>query len=59
MPPRFRAIQMLKFQRLIGPDTPFRLELVYQPASATLTFKISTALGTHASGRLLFGGADD
>ncbi|HSQ14154.1 MAG TPA: AMP-binding protein [Candidatus Deferrimicrobium sp.] len=59
LPPRFRAIQMLKFQRLIGPDTPFRLELVYQPASATLTFKISTALGTHASGRLLFGGADD
>lgn len=59
LPPQFRAIQMLKFQRLIEPDTPFRLELVYQPASATLSFKIRTALGTHASGRLLFGGADD
>lgn len=58
LPPQFRAIQMLKFQRLILPDTPFRLELVYQPASATLSFKISTALGTHASGRLLFGAAD-
>ena len=59
LPPQFRAIQMLKFQRLIEPDTPFRLELVYRPASATLSFKISTALGIHASGRLLFGGADD
>ncbi len=59
LPPQFRAIQMLKFQRLITPDAPFRLDLVYQPASATLSFKISTALGTHASGRLLFGGADD
>jgi 3-hydroxymyristoyl/3-hydroxydecanoyl-(acyl carrier protein) dehydratase len=59
LPPQFRAIQMLKFQRLIMPDSPFRLELVYQPASATLSFKISTALGTHASGRLLFGATDD
>jgi 3-hydroxymyristoyl/3-hydroxydecanoyl-(acyl carrier protein) dehydratase len=59
LPPLFRAIQMLKFQRLIVPDTPFRLELVYQSVSATLSFKISTALGTHASGRLLFGAADD
>jgi 3-hydroxymyristoyl/3-hydroxydecanoyl-(acyl carrier protein) dehydratase len=59
LPPQFRAIQMLKFQRLIEPDMPFRLDLVYQPASATLTFKISTVLGTHASGRLLFSGADD
>ncbi len=59
LPPQFRAIQMLKFQRLIEPDTPFRLDLAYQPASATLSFRISTALGTHGSGRLLFGGADD
>jgi acyl-coenzyme A synthetase/AMP-(fatty) acid ligase len=59
LPPHFRAMQNLKFQRLITPDAPFRLELVYQPASATLSFKISTVLGTHGSGRLLFGGADD
>jgi acyl-CoA synthetase (AMP-forming)/AMP-acid ligase II len=59
LPPQFRAIQMLKFQRLIMPDTPFRLELAYHPASATLSFKISTTLGIHASGRLLFGAADD
>jgi acyl-coenzyme A synthetase/AMP-(fatty) acid ligase len=58
LPPRFRAIQALKFQRVIAPDTPFRLELAYQPAKATLSFKISTALGTHASGRVLFGAAD-
>ena len=59
LPPQFRAIQMLKFRRLIRPDTPFRLDLMYQPASATLSFKISTALGNHASGRLLFGDGDD
>jgi acyl-CoA synthetase (AMP-forming)/AMP-acid ligase II len=58
LPPLFRAIQVLKFQRLIVPDTPFRLELLYQPANATLSFKISTALGIHASGRLVFGAAD-
>ena len=59
LPPQFRAIQMLKFRRLITPNAPFRLDLIYQPASTTLSFKISTALGTHASGRLLFGGGDD
>jgi acyl-CoA synthetase (AMP-forming)/AMP-acid ligase II len=59
LPPQFRAIQMLKFRRLIRPATPFRLDLTYQPASATLSFKISTALGTHASGQLLFGDGDD
>jgi acyl-CoA synthetase (AMP-forming)/AMP-acid ligase II len=58
LPPRFRAVQALKFQRVIAPDTPFRLELAYQPAKATLSFKITTALGTHASGRVLFGAAD-
>jgi len=58
LPPRFRAIQALKFQRVIAPETPFRLELAYQPAKATLSFKITTARGTHASGRVLFGAAD-
>lgn len=58
MPARFQSIQMLKFQRLILPETQFRLELIYQAASATLSFKIATELGTHASGRILFGGAD-
>ena len=58
LPPQFRAIQMLKFQRLIVPDTPFRLELLYSPPSAMLSFKISTSLGIHASGRILFGAAD-
>ncbi len=59
LPPQFRAIQMLKFRRLLMPDTPFRLVLKHQSASATLSFKISTGLGTHSSGRLLFGGGDD
>ena len=58
MAPRFRSIQMLKFQRLILPETRFGLELIYQAVSATLSFKITTELGTHASGRILFGDAD-
>jgi len=59
LPPLFRGIHALKFQRVIAPDTPFRLELVYQSAQSTLFFKISTALGPHASGRVLFAAADD
>lgn len=59
LPAKFRALQMLKFQRLILPEMPFQLELIHAPASATLSFKITTALGVHASGRLLFGDADD
>jgi hypothetical protein len=58
LPAELCAIQALKFQRVIAPETPLSLELVYQSAKATLSFKLSTALGTHASGRLLFGGAD-
>ena len=59
LPLQFRAMQGLKFQRLIAPETPLRLELIYNSPKATLAFKLSTALGTHASGRLLFGDADD
>jgi acyl-CoA synthetase (AMP-forming)/AMP-acid ligase II len=59
LPLQFRAMQALKFQRLIAPETPLRLELIYNSAKAILAFKLSTALGTHASGRLLFGDADD
>jgi len=58
LPPLFRGIQALKFQRIIAPDTPFRLELAYQPAKLRLSFKINTRLGTHASGRVLFAFSD-
>jgi acyl-coenzyme A synthetase/AMP-(fatty) acid ligase len=58
LPPAFRGIQALKFQRVISPDIPIRLELVHEPAKSCLSFKISSSLGSHASGRILFGAAD-
>ena len=58
LPPRFRAIHALKFQRIIPPEMPFTLELVHEPAQSSLSFKISSPLGSHASGRVIFGAAD-
>jgi acyl-CoA synthetase (AMP-forming)/AMP-acid ligase II len=52
-----RAIHGLKFQRLIAPEMALKLELMFQSDKSTLSFKISSALGSHASGRLLFGHA--
>jgi acyl-CoA synthetase (AMP-forming)/AMP-acid ligase II len=58
LPPIFRAIHGLKFHRVIPPETPFMLELVHHPDKSSLSFKINSHLGTHASGRVLFGAAD-
>src|SRR5262249_55484161 len=58
LPPVFRGIQALKFQRVIRPETPVVLELVHDPGKSSLAFKISSAAGSHASGRILFGTAD-
>jgi acyl-CoA synthetase (AMP-forming)/AMP-acid ligase II len=58
LPPIFRAIHGLKFHRVIPPETPFILELVHHPDKSSLSFKINSHLGTHASGRVLFGAAD-
>jgi acyl-CoA synthetase (AMP-forming)/AMP-acid ligase II/3-hydroxymyristoyl/3-hydroxydecanoyl-(acyl carrier protein) dehydratase len=55
LPPVFRAVQGLKFHRVIPPETPFILELDHRPEKSSLTFKIISDLGTHASGRVLFG----
>jgi 3-hydroxymyristoyl/3-hydroxydecanoyl-(acyl carrier protein) dehydratase len=58
LPPCFRGIQALKFQRVILPDLPITLELVHQPLKGSLSFKITSERGTHASGRVMFGAAD-
>lgn len=57
LPGEFRAVQGLKFRRVIPPDMPFILELDHRPETAVLDFKILSDLGTHASGRVLFGAA--
>ena len=56
LPAAFRGIHALKFQRIIAPEKPFTLELVHEPGKSSLSFKITSRIGTHTSGRLLFGG---
>lgn len=58
LPPSFRAIHALKFQRMIPPELPIALELVHDPVKSCLSFKISSHLGSHASGRIIFRATD-
>ena len=58
LPPVFRGIHALKFQRIIYPETPITLELVHESAKSSLAFKITSESGPHASGRVLFGAMD-
>ena len=58
LPPVFRGIRALKFQRIIGPEKPFTVELIHEPAKSCLSFKITSSVGTHTSGRVMFGPAD-
>jgi 3-hydroxymyristoyl/3-hydroxydecanoyl-(acyl carrier protein) dehydratase len=58
LPAEFRAVHALKFRRVIPPNLPFTLELNYRPGTGMLDFKILSDLGTHASGRVLFGPVD-
>jgi acyl-coenzyme A synthetase/AMP-(fatty) acid ligase len=58
LPAQFRAVHALKFQRVIPPETPVRLEMAHDPSSSSLSFKITSELGRHATGRILFGSAD-
>ena len=55
LPPLFRGVHALKFQRVILPETPVRLEIIHDHAKSTLSFQITSALGRHATGRILFG----
>lgn len=54
VPTSFRRADVLKFQALIRPDTALHLRLDWRSADATLAFRYDSALGPHASGRLLF-----
>jgi 3-hydroxymyristoyl/3-hydroxydecanoyl-(acyl carrier protein) dehydratase len=59
LPPSFSGVHALKFQRVIRPESPVRVELIHEPAKRALSFKITSHIGTHASGRVIFGAADD
>ena len=58
LPPVFRGIHALKFHRIIGPDKPFTLELLHEPIKSCLSFKITSPVGTHTSGKVMFGVPD-
>lgn len=58
LPPRFLGVQGLKFQQVILPEKPFTMELLHDPIKSSLTFRMTSAAGQHASGRILFGDAD-
>jgi hypothetical protein len=58
LPAEFRGIHGLKFHCVIPPETPVRLEIAYDRVKSSLNFQITSALGRHAAGRVLFGNAD-
>lgn len=49
----FGGINALKFQQMIRPDQPVRLELVHDLAKGQLHFRYFSDAGAHASGRIL------
>lgn len=52
--PAFCGIHALKFQQVIRPGVPVRLELLHDSARGSLNFRYFSAAGAHASGRILF-----
>ncbi|MTV37923.1 AMP-binding protein [Duganella radicis] len=58
LPPIFKGMQQLKFQQVVAPETPVRLELTHDPVKDYLQFRYVSGAGQHASGRILFGGGD-
>jgi acyl-coenzyme A synthetase/AMP-(fatty) acid ligase len=51
----FAGMQALKFQQMIRPQQPVRLELSRDAATGSLAFRYFSEAGAHASGRILFG----
>ncbi|WP_373375787.1 3-hydroxyacyl-ACP dehydratase FabZ family protein [Cupriavidus nantongensis] len=56
VPPRerFARLDVLKFQGIIRPGAQVRLDLEWQPEKLALAFRLSSASGPHASGRIVF-----
>ncbi|WP_354686488.1 AMP-binding protein [Cupriavidus necator] len=56
VPPRdrFLRLDVLKFQGVIRPGSQVRLDLEWLPEKASLAFRLTSAAGPHASGRIVF-----
>ena len=61
LPAIFKGINALKFQQVIQPSQPVRLELLHDAAKGNLQFRYASDAGQHSSGRvvLLAGSGDD
>ncbi|KGM54222.1 AMP-binding protein [Lysobacter daejeonensis GH1-9] len=57
LPPHFLRMEMLKFQRVARPGMRIRLHLEWLSQKSALAFRYESALGPHASGRVVFGEA--
>jgi len=55
---RFERLEVIKFQQLILPGDELRLTLRYDEARHKLIFSYNSSRGSHASGRICFGGLD-
>ncbi|SFA70519.1 Acyl-coenzyme A synthetase/AMP-(fatty) acid ligase [Collimonas sp. OK607] len=53
--PHFRGMLGLKFQRVILPGAVVQLELLHDTQKSSLAFRMMSAAGPHASGRITFG----
>jgi acyl-coenzyme A synthetase/AMP-(fatty) acid ligase/3-hydroxymyristoyl/3-hydroxydecanoyl-(acyl carrier protein) dehydratase len=51
----FVGINALKFQQMIRPGVPVRLELAWDAVKGSLNFRYFSEAGAHASGRILLG----
>lgn len=54
-PPRLLRTEVLKFQQLVRPGARLALALEWREETHTISFGFSSAVGAHASGRLVFG----
>jgi acyl-CoA synthetase (AMP-forming)/AMP-acid ligase II/3-hydroxymyristoyl/3-hydroxydecanoyl-(acyl carrier protein) dehydratase len=60
LPAIFKGINALKFQQVIQPAQPVRLELLHDAAKGNLQFRYTSDGGQHSSGRVvLLAGSDD
>ena len=53
--PQFLGMLGLKFQRVITPGMVVQLELLHDTQKGSLAFRMFSAAGQHASGRVTFG----
>ncbi|ANB19370.1 AMP-binding protein [Dokdonella koreensis] len=57
LPARFEGLEALKFQQVIVPGADLLLELEFVPERGQLAFRLGSAAGAHASGRIVFSGS--